>query len=232
MAIDCQDWPGDDLNFLGQSQSFVRENQFIPRWLSILCTVLLTLIFFLKFAGKFFRELVISSERGPSYPLEIAEWVSWCADWLDRKYHYTALWTVVAELTKDSSSSVAWLWRQCFRWLKKFSSSKLCLSWIMWLEKKNCSAGALFVFTLKELNILKIQLSKVVAPKKRFVMRQPFIWKTRTTRQEKPQERQTIRCMHWVSCSITRKDAWNLLETNEEMLNDVKNLVKNSFGSQ
>ncbi|XP_027041685.1 uncharacterized protein LOC113669810 [Pocillopora damicornis] len=26
--------------------------------------------------GKFFRELVISSERGPSYPLEIAEWVS------------------------------------------------------------------------------------------------------------------------------------------------------------
>ena len=179
--------------------------------------------FFLKFAGKFFRELVISSERGPSYPLEIAEWVSWCTDWLDRKYHYTALWTVVAELTKDSSSLVAWLWRQCFRWLKKFSSSsKLCLFWDYVTCKKNCSAGALFVFTLKELNILKIQLSKVVAPKKRFVMRQPFIWKTRTTRQEKPQERQTIRCMHWVSCSITRKDAWNLLETNEEMLNDVK----------
>ena len=226
MAIDCQDWPGDDLNFLGQSQSFVRENQFIPRWLSTLYTAVLTLIFFfLKFAGKFFRELVISSERGPSYPLEIAEWVSWCTDWLDRKYHYTALWTVVAELTKDSSSLVAWLWRQCFRWLKKFSSSsKLCLFWDYVTCKKNCSAGALFVFTLKGLNILKIQLSKskVVAPKKRFVMRQPFIWKTRTTRQEKPQERQTIRCMHWVSCSITHKDAWNLLETNQEMLNDVK----------
>ena len=103
-----------------------------------------TYFFFLKFAGKFFRELVISSERGPSYPLEIAEWVSWCTDWLDRKYHYTALWTVVTELTKDSSSLVAWLWRQCFRWLKKFSSSsKLCLFWDYVTCKKNCSAGAL-----------------------------------------------------------------------------------------